>query len=632
MSDDLINTYLGQYHLIEIIGHGGMATVYKAYQPALERFVAIKVLPRTRDPEFAARFKREALTIARLQHPNILAVHDHGTQNGLLYLVMQYVEEGATLSDLMGVPMDVSSALRLMGQLLKALEYAHQRQVIHRDIKPSNVLLAGADWPILADFGIAKLMDESQRFTASGMIFGTAAYMAPEQAIGQPVDRRTDLYASGVILYELLTGRVPFDAQTPLAVLHQHVYEPPPPPRQINPALSVELEQALLRALSKNPDAHYQTAAEMAADLNRLARRLDRSGARNQLRDLYQRGMQAFAAEDWEQAIEQFGQLTALDPDYEDAAEMLDSAREARLRAPERGLPSPDKPSPDLLMSVDGQSTAVKTISLQKAYEPGRPSPQDRRSGNRRVQRWVWLTSVGAALVALTIVMWLRSATLADTSAAQPTAAVSSPRLVAQGAAAVSPANATAAGTPTMSSATAPSTPAPIAEPSQGDQPPDQPTATSTPADTPSPTLPPATPTGPPPEAAVGIEQLTLRRSPSERAMKLGAYPQGTALDIIGRDPAGKWLRVKTPDGRTGWMFREYLNITIALEGVPVIIPTPAPPTRPPAPAPTNLPAPVEPTAPPAPAIEPTAAPPAATPEPTSKPRSKPKPRPTEPP
>src|SRR5262245_11456570 len=229
MSDDLLDAYLGPYHLIEVIGRGGMADVYKAHQPSLDRFVAIKVLPRTRDPDFARRFKREAYTLARLQHPNILAVHDYGEHDSLLYLVMQYIENGTTLADLLNVPMAPQQALPLSGYVLGALDYAHRRGVIHRDIKPSNILMS-SHWPMLSDFGIAKLMDESQRFTQSGMLVGTAAYMAPEQATGRPLDGRTDLYAAGIVLYELLTGRVPFTATTPLGVLHQHVYEAPLPP------------------------------------------------------------------------------------------------------------------------------------------------------------------------------------------------------------------------------------------------------------------------------------------------------------------------------------------------------------------------------------------------------------------
>src|SRR5919205_453780 len=242
---DLVNTQLGEYQLIEAIGHGGMATVYKAYQESLDRHVAIKVLLSNRDPQFAARFKREARAIAALQHHNILPIYDYGEQNGLLYFVMQYVENGLTLHEMLGKPLPPAQALRIIGHVLAALDYAHGRGIIHRDLKPANVLMPSPNWALLADFGIAKLMNDSQHLTMTGFIIGTAAYMAPEQAAGRPIDARTDLYALGVVLYEMLTGRVPFDAETPMAMLTKHVYEPPPPPRVLSPDLSPLVETAL---------------------------------------------------------------------------------------------------------------------------------------------------------------------------------------------------------------------------------------------------------------------------------------------------------------------------------------------------------------------------------------------------
>jgi serine/threonine-protein kinase len=262
---DLSNTQLGQYQLTGVIRRGGMSTVYKAQQPSLDRYVAVKVMTHDRDPQFAARFKREARAIAQLQHHNILPVYDYGEQDGLLYLVLQYIENGVTLGDMLGTPMESAAALRLMARVLDALEYAHQRGIVHRDIKPANVLMPSPTWPMLADFGIAKLMnDNQQRLTVPGLIVGTAAYMAPEQATGQAIDARTDIYASGVMLYEMLTGHVPFDAETPMAVLTKHVYEPPPPPRSLAPDLPVAVEAVVLRAVAKDPAARFQSAAEIA--------------------------------------------------------------------------------------------------------------------------------------------------------------------------------------------------------------------------------------------------------------------------------------------------------------------------------------------------------------------------------
>lgn len=330
---NLIGTYLGQYRLVELVRPGGMSMVYKAHQESLDRFVAVKVLSSNRDPQFAARFKREARAIAALQHHNILPVYDYGEQSELLFLVMQYVENGVTLGDMLGKPLPPSTALRLTSHVLDALDYAHKRGVIHRDIKPANVLMPTLAWPMLADFGIAKLInDNKERLTGLNQIIGTAAYMAPEQVIDRPIDARTDLYAAGVVLYELMTGRVPFDSDTPVAVLTKHVYEPPPPPRGLNPDIPASVEAILLRSLSKDPDARYQTAAEMAAELRRVADLLERDSSRSQITELYEIGVRAFEEGKWDVAVDRLGQLAALNPSFEDAAELLVAAREAQER------------------------------------------------------------------------------------------------------------------------------------------------------------------------------------------------------------------------------------------------------------------------------------------------------------
>jgi serine/threonine protein kinase/formylglycine-generating enzyme required for sulfatase activity len=331
MSDELIGKRLGQYHIVEALRRGGMAMVYKAYQESLDREVAIKVLRHDHDPQFATRFKREARAIAQLQHHNILPIYDYGEQDGLLFLALQYIEHGVTLGDMLGTSMETVTALRLVGHLLDALGYAHDRGVIHRDIKPSNILMPSPTWPMLADFGIAKLMnDTQQRLTVPGLIIGTAAYMAPEQALGGAVDARTDLYATGVVLYELLTGVVPFDADTPLVVLNRHVSEPPPPPRTLNPDLPAPVEAALMRALEKEPSARYQSAAAMAAELTRVASQIEQAQTRGQLTGFYYAGVQAFEAGRWDEAVERLSQLVDLDPSYQDATELLEAAREAQ--------------------------------------------------------------------------------------------------------------------------------------------------------------------------------------------------------------------------------------------------------------------------------------------------------------
>ncbi|MBC8163397.1 MAG: protein kinase, partial [Roseiflexaceae bacterium] len=268
---DLIGTQLGHYQITDIISHGGTATVYKARQMSLGRHVAVKVMYRSRDPQFAARFAREARVIAQLQHPNILPIYESGEQDGLLYLVLRYIEGGATLHDQLDQPIEPLRALRMCALVLDGLEYAHAHGIVHRDVKPANILMSGPDWPLLADFGIAKLSSEDLHLTHTGLIIGTAAYMSPEQASGDTVDARSDVYAMGVVLYEMLTGRLPFEGTNAMAVLNKHVHAPPPSPRQFVPALTADVEAVLLRALAKKPSERYQTAAAMATELRRLA-------------------------------------------------------------------------------------------------------------------------------------------------------------------------------------------------------------------------------------------------------------------------------------------------------------------------------------------------------------------------
>ena len=261
-----IGKTLGGYRIIEPIGQGGMATVFKAYQPSMDRYVAIKILAShfTVDETFVARFTREARTLARLEHPHILPVHDYGEQDGITYLVMRYCEAG-TLKDLIAhrQPLPSPEIVRILGQVARALDYAHSQGVIHRDIKPSNILIDPRGDVFLTDFGIAKLVAETAQFTASGAIVGTPAYMAPEQGLGEPVDHRSDIYSLGVVLYELVTGQVPYEAETPLAVLLKHVNDPLPLPRQLKPDLPPAMERVILKAMAKSPADRYQSAQQM---------------------------------------------------------------------------------------------------------------------------------------------------------------------------------------------------------------------------------------------------------------------------------------------------------------------------------------------------------------------------------
>ena len=259
---------LASYRIVEELGRGGMATVYKAFQPALSRYVAIKVLPDqlAGDPGFRERFQQEAVAVARLRHHAIPAVHDYGQADGNTYIVTELLG-GGTLSDKLGTPLPVAETVKLLEPIADALDYAHSQGVVHRDVKPSNVLLTDRGAPVLSDFGLAKMMESSSRLTATGSVMGTPQYMSPEQCAGEEAGAPSDLYSLGVMAYEMLCGTVPYDAPTPMAVIMAHLQKPLPLPRSMNPALSEGVEAILLKALAKSPADRYESAQAFIAAL-----------------------------------------------------------------------------------------------------------------------------------------------------------------------------------------------------------------------------------------------------------------------------------------------------------------------------------------------------------------------------
>lgn len=267
--EDLTGRQLGPYRVMGPLGRGGMAAVYRAFQPGVDRYVALKILPREHadDPQFVARFQREARVIASLEHPNIVPVYDFGEDQGFTYLAMRFVE-GGTLADLMeSARLTMPQICKVVGQVGEALSYAHRRGVTHRDVKPTNVLIEATGNALLSDFGLAKIVEASVQLTATGGILGTPAYMSPEQALGRASDGRSDLYALGVILFELTTGRLPFSAETPVAVLMKHLHDPLPLPRSLNPDIPEPVEAVILKALAKDPEDRQACASDLVAAL-----------------------------------------------------------------------------------------------------------------------------------------------------------------------------------------------------------------------------------------------------------------------------------------------------------------------------------------------------------------------------
>jgi serine/threonine-protein kinase len=264
---------LGKNPLGELLGQGGMGAVYRSYHPLLKRPIAIKIMLANvaADPQAHQRFLREAQVVAVLSHPHIVNIFDVDIQNGQPYIVMDFAEGGSLAGRLRAGPIALDETLRLATALADALAYAHGQGLIHRDLKPANVLLRADGSPVLADFGLARpaLADSAAQITATGAVLGTLAYMAPEQFSGQPADTRADIYAFGVMLYEMLTGRVPFDGDS-AQVMYGHLQQPPPPPRQLNPSVPDAVERLILRLLEKDPSLRPQSAAEVAAALRAL--------------------------------------------------------------------------------------------------------------------------------------------------------------------------------------------------------------------------------------------------------------------------------------------------------------------------------------------------------------------------
>jgi serine/threonine protein kinase len=271
----LEGTTIGKYRILEALGRGGMAQVYKAYHPQLDRHVAIKILRAdlVEQDEFLLRFRREAHAVSGLRHTNIVQVFDFDVQDDLYYMVMELLE-GDTLRARMneyrvrGQRMPLVEVVSILNDVLSGLAYAHSEGIIHRDIKPANIMLTKKGQAVLTDFGIAQIVGSTQ-YTVSGALMGTLNYMAPEQGLKGLCDIRSDIYSLGIVLYEMLTGYTPFDADTPLAILMKHLNDPLPLPTQVDPTLPTMLENVVLKALAKDPDDRFQSAQEMAAALQK---------------------------------------------------------------------------------------------------------------------------------------------------------------------------------------------------------------------------------------------------------------------------------------------------------------------------------------------------------------------------
>ena len=272
-------TIAGRYEVEELVGHGGMSSVYKARDSLLERHVALKILHEqyNGDEDFVERFKREARSVAQLQHPNIVTVIDRGEEDGRQYIVFEYID-GENLKErvVREGRLDVREALEIAVEVARGLAFAHEQGLVHRDVKPQNVLLNGDDRAKVTDFGIARTVD-MDGMTQTGTVLGTSNYIAPEQASGQRVDAHSDVYSLGAVLYELLAGDVPFPGESFVAVAMKHVHEPPPNLLDVREGVPLRVAAAVDRALEKDPEQRFPTMDAFAAELDACLAELERS-------------------------------------------------------------------------------------------------------------------------------------------------------------------------------------------------------------------------------------------------------------------------------------------------------------------------------------------------------------------
>jgi formylglycine-generating enzyme required for sulfatase activity len=369
---------LGKYEILEEIGRGGFATVYKAHDPNLDQVVAVKVLrgDYANRSDMVQRFLDEARKAVRLRQRGIVRIYTVGEADGVPYIAMEYLPGGTLAGRLHGEPLPLDAAIAVVEQVAAALDYAHKHGLVHRDVKPANVLFDDEGHAVLVDFGLVKSLAESGIVTAEGTSLGTPTYMAPEQAEpNAEVDGRADVYALGVVAYEMLAGRAPFEAETPLSVLHAHVHDAPPDPCALNQALDPGVVSVVLKALEKTPTERYQTAGAFARELRR-AWEATQEAAQTEamLAGLYAQAQEAMKAGRWGVVVNLCVEMRNLDPDYRDVGTLLTLAasrlaEEEQKRQQERELGEQYAAALELL-EKEAYAEAVEALEKIAAQVP----------------------------------------------------------------------------------------------------------------------------------------------------------------------------------------------------------------------------------------------------------------------
>jgi len=650
----MIGTKIGPYEIIQELGRGGMATVYRAYHPGMDRFVAIKIIHRAlaTDKAGVERFRREARLIARLEHPHLLPVYDYAPDHDPPYIVMRYLE-GGTLKDVLDEKrlLPLGEVAHLMRQIASAMDYAHRQGVVHRDIKPSNIMVDQDGNAFVADFGIARIND-GLGMTQTGFTVGTPGYMSPEQGMGlSTIDLRADIYSLGVMVFEMATGRAPYTGETPMAVLFQHIQNPVPSALQFNPNLPEDIDQIFHKALAKQPEERYSSAGQLSEVLVAMA---SNSAANARPVQLQTAAMQAIQTKQKERS--------STGPDEKTMLEKFEAMRE-QPTTPGFGVPITDGPTsntpiPLSSLTPNPISAPLPTVEQAAPVAPRRPTgliiggtaavivaaialfllrPKD-TGGNVTLTAPV---TVGTQLVgnttpnAATLTFSAQSlvvtaevtqeATTTKTIAQKPSPTATrqagkTPSAVVTDSLMVGPDSET--NTPTAKPGTATPTPKP-------------PTSTHTPTITTTPSAP-VTPsltatasatitlTPLPPTPATPI--MSARRAMDIRVGPGPGYPviaqlnTGDQLETLGISADGRWLKVLLLDGAEGWVL--FSSASAELLGNQQVLVVAQAPTFTPTDTPTNTPtATTTPTATSTPSATPTSSPtntPTYTPSPTN--------------